>query len=404
LLSIGGVRTFFTLATVLAAIPGVGNAGVGGSYAGTLRLGGTSASVEAAAALSDLDGALGGTVVVALDEPSLAGAYTVQGKRKGGRVRLRGVNPAGARLVVRAKSGGAGLAGRAKVRLGDRRAKGHLDLVLLPPSGDGSSCDGVFTDHEAFFTTEVLSGVLVPVCAACHTEGGQAHATRLRVVASDALATARSTILVIDPATPAESLLLAKPLARVPHGGGAQLTEGSVEAQALAEWVTLVGQADCAGPTTPTTGAEVYAVHCAGCHGADAAGLDGRPAVRCTVPERLVDAVRRGRGDAATGMPAFVASQLPDDQLVLLEAYLAGLCSGAAGDVYASNCATCHGATAGGGRNADGVRGPDIQCKDAGDFDEVLRRGEERMPAFPSLAGAPASALADYVSGFCSSM
>jgi mono/diheme cytochrome c family protein len=396
------VRRFIALVALLAAIPAVGNAGVAGSYAGTLRLGATDTVVDVAASLTDVDGALAGTVVLALGDPSLAGAYAVQGKRKGVRVRLRGVGPSGAGLVIRGKSGSTGLAGRAKARLGDLRAKGRLDLELLPSGGDGSSCDGVFTDHEAFFTDEVLGNVLVPVCAACHTAGGLAQATRLRVLASDPLATARSTILVIDPAAPGDSLLLAKPLARVPHGGGLQVSEGSTQAQILAEWAAIVGAAECAGPPTPTTGAQVYAVHCAGCHGADAAGLDDRPDVRCTVSARLADAIRHGRGDAATGMPAFSASQLPDDQLAMLETYLAGLCSGAASDVYASNCATCHGATAGGGRNADGVRGPNIRCKDAGDFGEALRQGEERMPAFPTLVGPPAAALADYVNGFCS--
>lgn len=371
-----------------------------GSYEGGLRTRGP-VETPAAAAITESAGALSGTVAVETADPTLTGAYLVQGKHKRRRVRLRGVGASGVRLVLRGTAVGDTIRGKVRLRLGTAHVRGRILLTRQGGGTDVSSCDGVFVANEAFFTTDVMNGVLVPICAACHVAGGQAEAARLRVVPGDPAATARTTLLVIDPTAPGDSLLLAKPLGRLPHGGGQQIAEGSPQAQALAQWADLVAAADCVGPATPKTGAELFAANCAGCHGADAAGLDGRPDVRCTVPSRLANAVRQGRGSGDTGMPPFSTAALSDEQLSLIVDYLAGLCSGLGADVYASNCATCHGATAAGGRNADGVRGPDIRCTDANDFPEVLKNGEVQMPAFPTLAGSIAGELADFVHTFC---
>jgi mono/diheme cytochrome c family protein len=394
------VRWSFALLTGIAVAAGTARADLTGSYAGQLTLRHPPQATSAAAVLSESAGAVSGTVVLDTGDSALAGAYLVQGKRKGRRLRLRGLNPGGAKLALRATVAADALGGKARLRVGNARTKARLELTKLPSGDDGSSCDAVFLDNEQFFTTQVMDGVLVPICAACHVPGGQAAATRLHVVAGDPATTAHSTFAVIDPTTPADSLLLQKPLGRVPHGGGQRITEGSTEAQALADWVQLVAQASCSTPAQPTTGPELYAANCAGCHGSDAAGLDGRPDVRCTVRSRLKDAVRKGRGSGDTGMPAFTTEQLSDEQLGLIIDYLASLCSGSAEDVYASNCATCHGPRGAGGQNADGVRGPDIRCTEAGDFAEKLAQGEERMPAFPSLVDQ-ATALARYVRSFC---
>ena len=396
-------RTRLALLTGLAmAVATAARADLTGSYAGQLRVGRPPQMTDAAAVLTDTSGALSGTVVLATGDPALDGAYLVQGKQKGKKVRLRGLNPAGAQIVLRGVATPDAVSGRVRVRMAKTHAKGRLELTRLPGGGgDGSSCDQVFVDNEQFFTTNVMDGVLVPICAACHVAGGQAAATRLRVTSGDLAATARSTILVVDQTTPANSLLLAKPLARLPHGGGQRITEGSTEAQALEQWATLIAQAECSGPPPPTTGPELYAANCAGCHGADAAGLDGRPDLRCTVPSLLTDAVRHGRGSGDTGMAAFSTTQLSADQLGLIIDYLQGLCSGSGADLYASNCATCHGPTAGGGQNADGVQGPNIRCGESGDFNEALSQGEGGMPTFPSLVGAPATKLANFVHGFC---
>jgi len=403
LLSHAVVRGSLVFVLLLVGVAGVHAAPVdlSGSYSGDLQLARSTESTPVAAALTEVQGALSGTIALQTADASLSGAYLVQGKHKRKRVRLRGTGVGGATLVLRGKATDGGVRGRVKIKIGGSKARGRIVLTRLGGGGgDGSSCDGVFTDNEAFFTNDVMNGVLVPICSACHVEGGQAAATRLRVTPGDPAATARTTTLVIDPLSPADSLLLAKPLARVPHGGGQQITDGSAAATALGDWAALVAGTECA-VSQPTTGPELYAANCASCHGADGAGLDGRPDLRCTVPERITDAVRLGRGSADTGMPAFTMAQLPAEQLDLIIEFLASLCSGAPGDVYASNCATCHGDGASGGRNADGVDGPDIRCKDPGDFPDVLAYGEERMPAFPTFTRAAALAIANYVNGLC---
>ena len=99
---------------------------------------------------------------------------------------------------------------------------------------------------------------------------------------------------------------------------------------------------------------------------------------------------------------AFEHGKLDLTEVEAIAAHLAGLCSGLPGDRFASNCATCHGATAGGGRNADGVRGPNIRCTGANDFLEKLRFGDDAMPAFPELGSTGAGAVASFVQqNFC---
>lgn len=149
------------------------------------------------------------------------------------------------------------------------------------------------------------------------------------------------------------------------------------------------------GLCTMPTGPELFASNCAACHGSDAAGTPGRPDIRCTVASRVFNAVRSGRGGGA--MPVFSAVSLPDADVALINDFLSAACSGRPGDRFASNCATCHGATAGGGRNADGVRGPNIRCTEAGDFLEKVRFGDEQMPRFPELGTTEISGIAAFV-------
>jgi mono/diheme cytochrome c family protein len=152
-------------------------------------------------------------------------------------------------------------------------------------------------------------------------------------------------------------------------------------------------------PTDSATGADLYAGNCAACHGAGAAGTSAAPSVRCAT--RVVDAVRVGRG---TAMPSFPA--LADGELARIESHLGQLCATAGrtgADLYAGNCATCHGPSAGGGRNALGVDGPDIRCEGANDFQEKVREGDDDMPAFPALDPGDVTAIASYVRGtYCS--
>jgi len=149
------------------------------------------------------------------------------------------------------------------------------------------------------------------------------------------------------------------------------------------------------------TGADLYAGNCATCHGGDARGTATGPNVRCR--KSILAVVRSGR---TTVMPAFPASALADTDVSAILGYLSGLCAAdpaaQPADLYLSNCASCHGDQAQGGRNAAGVRGSDIQCAGTGDFTDAVRFGDGNMPAFPELSNADVTAIISYVRGFCS--
>ena len=79
-------------------------------------------------------------------------------------------------------------------------------------------------------------------CAACHNSNGVASATRLHFPAAAlsperAEAFGRSLVVLVDPAHPAQSLLLKKPTNRVPHAGGQRIAPGSPEEAALMAWI-----------------------------------------------------------------------------------------------------------------------------------------------------------------------
>jgi mono/diheme cytochrome c family protein len=102
-------------------------------------------------------------------------------------------------------------------------------------------------------------------------------------------------------------------------------------------------------------------------------------------------------------MPAFPALAATD--VAVLDAWLDAQCAahGRTGsDLWAGNCASCHGATAGGGRSGLGVRGPDVRCTETQDYAEKVRFGEEGMPAFPRLDAVDVTAIVGFVHGtFC---
>ena len=148
------------------------------------------------------------------------------------------------------------------------------------------------------------------------------------------------------------------------------------------------------------TGADLYAGNCATCHGIDARGTATAPNVRCR--KSILAVVRSGR---TTVMPAFPANVLADTDVSAILGYLSGLCTAdpasQPADLYLSNCASCHGDQAQGGRNAAGIHGSDIQCSSTGDFTDAVRNGEDKMPAFPELSTSDVTAIVAYVRGFC---
>jgi len=88
-------------------------------------------------------------------------------------------------------------------------------------------------------------------CAGCHNGNGVAASTRFRMPATKLTAArleeyGRSLHVLVDRADAGQSLLLAKPTQRKPHGGGQRIEPGSAEEKALAAWAAELSKMDAA--------------------------------------------------------------------------------------------------------------------------------------------------------------
>ena len=126
--------------------------------------------------------------------------------------------------------------------------------------------------------------------------------------------------------------------------------------------LTLLGGTVTAAPD----GANLYSQHCAACHGLDGSGGVGVPLALPAFLDSVTDqyletTIRQGRPGRV--MPAF--NQLSEDQIDAIVAHLRSWSKGAApmlsdapvrgnaergAQLYAENCAACHGADGGGGK------------------------------------------------------
>jgi hypothetical protein len=150
----------------------------------------------------------------------------------------------GAFLKGNLKVSGSTLKGTVKITMpGSKPLKGKVSLAANPPVADGTSCDAVYNANKTFFDDSVMDAL--NKCGECHGPGLQAESTRLHVNLIDPLATARAIVPFIDAADQSASKLLTKPLYLVPHGGGAEITAGSVEEQTLQQWIALIAAAHC---------------------------------------------------------------------------------------------------------------------------------------------------------------
>jgi mono/diheme cytochrome c family protein len=342
---------------VLVAVSLVASVGVAAAatYDGQLalparRLAGATAALEVSL------GQVTGTITLTVGVAGGSGAYALGGRQRGFRLTVTGTGSGGEKLRWKGRQRGGGLLdGPARVRAPGVRLRGKL--TLIPRAAGATACDD-------YFRGEVMSRVLVPVCATCHVAGGTAGATRLQVATGDPAATQAATLLLIDQASPSASRLLQKPVGLLAHGGGSPLVAGGPEMQVLQGWVDRVAIGACNGTTTPgggggggDPGALLYVEHCASCHGTDALGVGGRPRLRCN--RDVAEAVRMGREGATpeTTMPPF--PRLTDADIGLVQGFLDGLCPPATAtgaDLFAGNCATCHGS------DARGDSAPDVHC------------------------------------------
>lgn len=216
-----------------------------GSYDGNASGRKITAPIGAAAVFEQNGKTLTGTIAVGGDQTTTGGAYLVNGKATPKRVKVKGFNAAnGAKLVWAGKLGTSSVTGKAKLKGPGAKLAGTLAFTLNAPTGDGSSCDAVYTANAQTFTDELMDKALVP-CTTCHVAGAQAGATRFHVDASDPLATARAVAEMVNTANPSASRLLAKPMLLMPHGGGQQVFDGTDEAESLLAWAALIAGSGC---------------------------------------------------------------------------------------------------------------------------------------------------------------
>jgi hypothetical protein len=128
-------------------------------------------------------------------------------------------------------------------------------------SSSGSGDDGCLS-NRAFFEQKVWSAFMGAKCVLCHTDGGQAivKGAQFHLETASYPAFVDANLDNIDKIskkidfTTKQSYLLLKPLGKLNHGGGVQLTEDSDEYQNLKELVTRVqsGEDSCADSTGKT--------------------------------------------------------------------------------------------------------------------------------------------------------
>jgi mono/diheme cytochrome c family protein len=118
-----------------------------------------------------------------------------------------------------------------------------------------------------------------------------------------------------------------------------------------------------------------------------------KPDIHCSRVIR--DVVRSGRtGGPAGDMPAL--PNLTDADIATLQGYLDSLCpSPTAADLYASNCASCHGADGGGT-----PRAPTARCATRV-FDALTVGRAAAMPAFAAFTSDDATHVQQYLDQLC---
>ena len=174
---------------------------------------------------------------------------------------------------------------------------------------------------------------------------------------------------------------------------GGSLSESDIEA--IADWLASRGSAsgDASRLELLGVGAEIYTANCSTCHGADASGGTGPDLTATTLSiDELASVVRSGRDS----MPGFEASLSADDieaVTVFIEAAAAAATPAefetvvptSGQSVFISNCATCHGADAGGGL-APTLTGGHLTANEI--ISRVYGGHRPDMPAFEGVLSA----------------
>ena len=171
---------------------------------------------------------------------------------------------------------------------------------------------------------------------------------------------------------------------------------------------------DGASPPSIALGAELYAVQCAGCHGSDGAGVQGRGPTLLTEGEAAADFVlRTGRMPLAD--PDAQARRGPvrytEEQIEALVAFVGSIGSGPdtphvdtttgdtanGGVLYRLNCAACHVASAAGAPIGKGREAPNLSKATPTQVGQAIVIGPGAMPIFGTFTPDDINDVATYV-------
>ena len=162
-------------------------------------------------------------------------------------------------------------------------------------------------------------------------------------------------------------------------------------------------------------GAELFAVRCVSCHGADGAGIEGvAPDIRGQGAAGAHYWITSGRMPAEEGLPdqsPRKESPFTDDEITALVAYVASLGDGPpipqvdpdagdlarGGELFRLNCAACHQAALAGGALSYGRNAPTLEPVTAVQIAEALELGPGQMPVFDYFSEDEVNSLIAYI-------
>jgi ubiquinol-cytochrome c reductase cytochrome c subunit len=151
-------------------------------------------------------------------------------------------------------------------------------------------------------------------------------------------------------------------------------------------------------PTLEQQGRDLYEAKCSSCHGPEGSGAEFGPTLRGVGAASADFQLRTGRMPAAD--PTAATNRKPqvleDDEIEALVAYVASLGDGpeipevdTAGadlsngaELFAANCAPCHGASGNGGAVGDDAFAPSLYVSKPLDVAEAVIVGPGEMPVF----------------------
>ena len=161
-------------------------------------------------------------------------------------------------------------------------------------------------------------------------------------------------------------------------------------------------------------GADLYARHCAACHGVDGDGVDERgPSLFTDGPAAVDFVLRTGRMPLAAPnlLPRRGPVRFSDEEIVALVDYAGSFGTGPAvpevdtasgdlangGALYRLNCAACHVASGSGAAIGGGREAPSLMAASPTEIGEAILVGPGSMPVFGTFTEQDITDVAAYV-------